>query len=259
MNRYFSNEKNTFLFLLCILFNGILPLAEPAFGSEAVGWTGRAINPSERSAYEDQKALEAYEKRNAEIDSRIKSDLMPSHNNAALLYYQAFLLFPDYKLDIYQKLGKVRRGVDEPDKQIRIFLGKCVPAMEICETASRIPQCIWGVLPENQLIDAFLRRKLHYLSLVLLADARTLAAGGKYSAALEQCLTVRRLARHLSDDPELYEYSESIEKSALITVRNILGIMPPNADILAWFQGQLALIQMTSPTLERTLHKYLKS
>ncbi len=259
MSRYFSNEKNALLFLLCIIISGLLTLAEPIFGSMPAGRTGRAMSPSERSAYEDRKALEAYEKRNAEIDSPTQNDLMPNHNNGALLYYQAFLLFPEYNLDIDAKLSKVHRGLEEPDKQVRIFLGKCLPAMEIYKTASRMPQCTWGVLPKNQRNMDTLRRKLVNLSYVILVDAQTLAADGKYSAALEQCLTVRRFARHLYDDPELYRYITTIDIMALSTARSILGIMPINADVLAWFQGQLALIQVKPIYLEKILQKYLKA
>jgi len=258
MSSYFSNEKNAFLFLVCIIFIGIFSTGEPIFGAEAVGRTGGAVSPSERSAYEDQKALDAYEKRNAEIDSQIQNNLMPSNNNAVLLYYQAFLLFPEYNLDIDMKLSKVSRGLEEPGRQVRTFLGKCLPAMEIYETASRMPQCIWGVLPKNQRNMDTLRQKSVNLSFVILVDARTLAADGKYSASLEQCLTVRRFARHLSEDPELCRYTMSIDRMALSTSRKILGVIPLNADVLAWFQGQLSLIQVTPLNLEKTFQIFLK-
>jgi len=258
MSRYFSNEKNALLILLCII-SVFLALAKPISGSMPAGRTGRVMSPSERSAYEDRKALEVYEKRNAGIDSQIQNNLMTSNNNAALLYYQAFLLFPEYNLDIDMKLSKVHRGLEEPDKQVRIFLGKCLPAMEIYETASRVLQCTWGVLPKNQPDMDTLRQKLVNLSFVILVDARTLAADGKYIAALEQCLTVRRLARHLTDDTDLYIHSMSIDRMALSTARSILGTMPLNADVLAWFQGQLSLIQVTPPNLKRTLQRYLKA
>ncbi len=98
MKSHFSNDKKSaFILLLWLIFNGIVPVAEPIFGSAPAGRTGHPSSSSERSAYEDEKALEAYEKRNAEIDSRIRDDVVPSHNNAALLYYQALLLTPELK------------------------------------------------------------------------------------------------------------------------------------------------------------------
>jgi len=235
-----------------------MPVAEPIFGSTPAGRTGRAISSSERSAYEDRKALEVYEKRNAEIDSRIQSDLMSSHNNAALLYYQAFMLLPDSDGAMKTKIYDVYGGA-EPDTQIRKFLGKCVPALELFKIASLIPQCTWAVWHEDQNCRVLLGRKLSDLSYIISVDASTLAADGHYLAALEQCLTLRRIAMHLCDDPELQLFSMSRDLQALRTIRRILCEMPLNANILTWLEGQFALIQVTPSTLERVLQGYLKA
>lgn len=260
MKGYFSNRKSIFLSLLWLIFSGNMSVAEPTVGSApAGGRMGNLLSPSERSAYVDQKALEAYEKRNAEITKNAVDLVQPTQTNAALLYYQALLLLPEPDPVLDLKLSKVRRGEEEPDRQVRTFLGRCLPAIEICETASRMPQCIWGVLPENHRNRTSLDLKLADLSVFLLADARTLAADGKYYAALEQCLTARRLARHLTEDPQLHGSSKWHDQLALTTVRSILGVMPPDADVLAWFKGPLASIQVTSPTLERTLQGYLQA
>ena len=259
MKSYCSTERSALLFLLCFIFSGIMLVAEPILGSAPAGRTGRPLSSSERSAYEDRKALEAYEKRNAEIDSRIRDDVMPSHNNAALLYYQAFLLTPE--LDNQAILDKIQDvyGGAEPDTQTRTFLGKCVPAFELFEIASLMTQCTWGVWSEAQNSRIFLDRKLRHLSIIISVDAYTLSADGHYRAALEQCLTLRRIARHVSKDPELILFSMGCDRRALRTIRRILGQMPPNADVLAWFQGQLAMFQEATTFLERTVQEYLEA
>ena len=69
MSHHFSNEKSAFFFLLCIIFIDILPAAEPNSGFVPGGRWGRPLSPSEITAYEKYKAtkaLEAYNKRNAE-------------------------------------------------------------------------------------------------------------------------------------------------------------------------------------------------
>ena len=258
MKSYFSTEKSAFLFLLCFVFGGIMPVAQPIFGSAPAGRTGRPPNPSEISAYEDQKALQAYKKRNAQIDSRKQDDAIPSDNNAALLYYQAFVQLPDANGAIKTKINDVYGGA-EPDTQTKIFLGKCLPALELFQVASLMPQCTWGVLSDEQKSRNFLGRKLNNLSFIISVDAATLAADGHYRAGLEQCLTLRRIARHLIEDPQLYLFSMGCDLPALRTIRRILGKMPPNTDVLTWFEGQLASIQVTSPTLERTLQKGLNA
>lgn len=258
MKTYCSTERSTLLFLLCFIFSGIMPVAEPIFGSGPAGRTGNPLSSSERSAYEDRKALEAYEKRNAEIDSRIRDDVMPSHNNAALLYYQALLLKPDHDQTVINKFYDVYGGVD-PDTQIRTFLGEWLPSMKVSEIASRIPQCTWGAWSESTIDLHFLNAKLRPLFYVIAADAITLAYDGHYRAGLEQCMTLRRIARHISHDSKLHFSSSAFDGIALRTIRLILGEMPLDADVLAWFQGQLAMFQEATTFLERTLQSYLEA
>jgi hypothetical protein len=84
---------------------------------------------------------------------------------------------------------------------------------------------------------------VYHLVVILLVDARTLAADGHYRAALEHCLTVRRLARHLGEDSKLNLLARNPDLMALGTVQHVLSVMPPDADILTWFRGQLALVK----------------
>ena len=68
------------IILLCLIVANVVIIGRyKSDNSEAVkkrpvpvGRYGRPISSSEMSAYEDRKALEAYEKRNAEIDSWIE-------------------------------------------------------------------------------------------------------------------------------------------------------------------------------------------
>lgn len=258
---YCSTEKSTLLFLLCFIFSGIVPLAQPIFGSGPAGRAGRPLSSSEMSAYEDykdRKALEVYEKRNAEIGSWIEENSIPDHKNAALLYYQALLLKPDHDQTIINKFYDVYGGL-EPDTQIKTYLGEWLPAMKMSEIASRIPQCTWGAWSESTIDLHFLNAKLRPLFYVIAVDAITLAYDGHYRAALERCMTLRRIARHLSHDSKLHFTSSAFDGIALRTISRILGEMPLDADILAWFQGQLAMFQEPTTFLERTLQHYLKA
>jgi hypothetical protein len=181
---------------------------------------------------------------------------MPQNpGNAALLYYQAFLLRPELneaiRYDFYPGA--------EPNRQSRIYLGRCLPVIEIVEIASRMPQCIWGVWPERQLSEVALRQAIGPLQNILLVDARTLAADGHYRVALERCLTVRRIARHLSEDPELYTYSKGSDSLALSMFQHVLGVMPPDADILTWFRGQLGVVKGAPPSFAKELQARIKT
>jgi len=105
------------------------------------------------------------------------SALPPDPNNAALLYYQAFLLRPepDYveeqlvyntrlkniydilcggkiEFDTYTKEQirelekKLKNDANEPNETIRKYMRKCRDTIEVAQTASKILKCDWGIL-----------------------------------------------------------------------------------------------------------------
>lgn len=194
------------------------------------------------AAVEDEAARKAYERRNTEIAPWVEDAAPPNPDNAALLYYQAFLLRPEPNMAINEKIHDMFFDA-EPDRQIRTYLGYCLPMIQMTEIASRIPQCTWGIWNGNG--PGFgvkdLRSQVNYLWHVLLVDARTLAADGHYPAALDRCLTVRRLARHLGEDPRLRSVAGTPDLMALRTIQHVLGVMPPDADTLTWLRGELVL------------------
>ena len=269
----FSLKRYRMIILLCLLivilsviFGVVVPVMRPPRGSPPA--TQRAVRPASPSKpyhYKDLRALEAYEKRNAEIDSWIEDDAIPDHNNAALLYYQALLLRPDHNPKIIDKFYDVFYGEAEPDTRIRILLGQWLPSMKVCEIASRMPQCTWGIWPEgvwpgeekNSWI--FLIHNIRRLCYIIAVDGMTLASEGHYRAALGRCMTIRRIARHLSHESQLHIVSGACEATALKTIHCILGDMPLDADILTWFQGRLETFQEAIPLHERILQNCLKT
>ncbi|MBC8468894.1 MAG: hypothetical protein H8D56_05435 [Planctomycetes bacterium] len=210
----------------------------------------------------ERRAFEAYEKRDTEVTPWTEETDTPNQDNAALLYYQAFLLRPFLDKTASQKIDDILRGA-ESDREIRTYLGHCLPVIQAAEIASRIPQCTWAIGyragPRFDWKDLY--SEVTNLQEILMLDARILAADGHYHAALERCLTLRRLARQLSDSniSGIMSFSWSVDTGALRTAKHILGVMPPNADIISWFRGQLALIQGVPMLLEKTLQANFKS
>ncbi|MHC4228619.1 MAG: hypothetical protein ACYSW0_14435, partial [Planctomycetota bacterium] len=216
--------------------------------------TARALVAARRRRY-----LGAYDKRNAEITPWVEDGAPPNPGNAALLYYQAFLLQQKPNAAIDAKFTEVFRGA-EPDIEVRIYLGRSLRVIELVELASRMPHCTWGLdlWRERRLSVRALHSEVSHLTSMLLADARALAADGRYHAALERCLTVRRLARHLSEDAKLDSISWGPDSSALRTVQHVLGLMPPDSDILAWLRGQLAVVHGRRLSYAETLQARVK-
>jgi len=203
----------------------------------------------------DQLAEEQYEKRGAEITLWIKDVALPSPDNAALLYYQAFLLRPEPNMSTFLQMDKVLKGA-EPNRQIKIYLGHCLKMIHIAELASQIPQCTWGIryFDGPGFNSSDLGMEVRRLSFILAVDARTLAADGHYRAAFDRCLTIRRLAAHFGNNtPFRYGASVGFDTIALHCIRDVLGSMPPDANTLTWLQGQLAFVRGTTCLPSRAL------
>lgn len=261
MNRFALNRNGVLHYLLLIplsvvaVFGGTKAEAPKPQIPEIV-----KLQRSVRASAKERRAEEAYEKRDTEIAPWVEDAAPPNPDNAALLYYQAFLLRPDLDMTTSRKIDDVIRGA-ESDRQVRTYLGHCLPTIEMAEIASRIPQCTWGVrhVPIPGFNKLFLSLSVHRLQNILLADATTLAADGHYRAALERCLTVRRFARHLDEDSKLNLLARNPYLMALRTVQHVLGVMPPDADILTWFRGQLAVVQVLPLSFVEKLQADFKS
>ena len=169
--------------------------------------------------------------------------LPPDPDNAALLYYQAFLLRPEPDAGASTSIDEVIRG-GEPDEKLREYLNlsDCRETIELAEAAAQLPYCNWGIRFSQ---GARLPQLVHIrpLKFLLYADARVLAMDGDYQTAFNRCLTIRRIAGHVGDDTMLnYVVSVDTDGSALRYIQNILGSMPPDAEILPWLRGRLAAV-----------------
>ena len=187
--------------------------------------------------------------------------LPPDPDNAALLYYQAFLLRPEPDDGTWWSINEVLRGAD-PNDTLREYLNlpDCRRTIEFAEAAAQLPQCNWGIR-YSQGIRAPLPQFLHFrsLSYLIYADARVLAADGDYRAALGRCLTTRRIAGHVGDDTLLfYLTSLSIDGLAHRCTQDILGLMPTDVEILTWLRSQLIIVRDFIPSLARTLEMDLE-
>lgn len=209
----------------------------------------------------DRRAEKKYKERDTKATPWMKDATLPNPDNAALLYYQAFLLRPEPNITTSLKIAEVLKGA-EPDRQIRIYLGHCLPMIRVAEVACQMPQCTWGMWygPEAGFGINSLGVETRHLSFILAVDARTLAADGHYPAALARCLTIRRLAWHIGDETLLaYLVSRQTNRMALSTIQHVLGVMPPDAGTLAWLRGQLAVGHGAPPSMGKVLQSDFES
>ncbi len=179
----------------------------------------------------------------------------PDPDNAALLYYQAFIVYPKPDDAIHDMLPKVARGELEPDAKVSEYVEGCRDAIGLALTASDIPNCNWGIKYSDgiRLNMAHLAQTRHMVHLIL-ADARTLADNGAFEAALDRCISLRKIAGHIGDQtPISLLVAWAICKRANECVRDILGEMPEDLKIMTWLKNELALTENIHLSLKNSM------
>ncbi len=92
------------------------------------------------------------------------------------------------------------------------------------------------------------------IAFLLEVDARTLAVDGEYRAALDRCLSIRRLAQHIADEATLgYLVSMPLHWRAIQCIQYVLSSMSPDRDTLMWLQSQISTVQGAPPSPGRAL------
>lgn len=166
----------------------------------------------------------------------------PSPDNAALVYYQAFLLHPGATSSgIPASISHaVFRDLDLP-QEVREYVRKHDGTIDLIRAASRIEHCDWGMdgLLKAQ-ASSLVTAQSRYAVFLVCSSARVLAVDGDYRSALADALVARRVATHLVKGSSLF-FAESISLDgwALQCIQCILGTMPPNEATLGVLEGEM--------------------
>ncbi len=183
--------------------------------------------------------------------------LSPDPDNAALLYYQAALSYPETDTATDLALGRVLRG-DDPNDKVREHLHKCRDTLRLMETGTQIPQCTWGILYSQGDNLLGILPRLRQLALLLEVDARVCAVDGDYRSALDKILSLRRFAAHTAEET-LVAYLSALQFDyCLRSIQRVLGVMPPDKDTLLWLQAQLGTVQGPLPSPGRAIERELE-
>ncbi len=167
----------------------------------------------------------------------------PDPDNAALLYYQAFISLPDLDKEARDHLAEVARGTVAPNEKTREYVEKCRGAIDFADAAKPLVVSNWG-FRYSQGFEAVMPylAQIRFLSYVLLADARVRAVDGDYRGALERCLQMRTFARHIGDDPLIaYLVGVAVQRLGYERMNDIVGMAAKDTELLRWLQYELAI------------------
>lgn len=173
-------------------------------------------------------------------------------DNAAVLYYKAFLMLQEPSEEVKKMMQQMREGKIKSNDQIKQHLQDNRNVMEFAEDAAETPHCDWGydisrglgvLMPEllNVRMTAFM----------FTAKAQILAEENDYKEALSKCLTIHKMARHVSDSMLIsYLVGASLNNLANHRIEDFLSIMPEDLQTLVWLKSQILSISVNAPSIK---------
>lgn len=166
----------------------------------------------------------------------------PDPDNAALLYYQAFISFPKSHDSMSALLKEVALGQTDPNEAVRDYVTQCAGVLKLTRAAAGIPSCTWGVR-YSQGYNAVMPHlsQIRSLCFLVLTEARILAADNNPRRALENCLVCKQMTRHVGDVTLVSVLvGVAINKAANQSLRDVLGNHPADEAQIVWLKQELA-------------------
>ena len=168
----------------------------------------------------------------------------PDPDNAALLYYQAYIAYEKSDDTMREMVSDLSRGKIEPNERIRKHIENCRGAINLAAAAAEVPNCNWG-LKYSDKFEMLLSHlaQTRKLAFIIGAEIRILAADGDYQKALDRCLTLHKISKHMGDETIIsFLVAMAINKMADNQIQYLLAEMPQDLKTLTWLKSQLAII-----------------
>ncbi|MBC8471402.1 MAG: hypothetical protein H8D56_18230 [Planctomycetes bacterium] len=181
----------------------------------------------------------------------------PDPDNAALLYYQAYIAYEKSDDTMQEMVSDLSRDKIEPNERIRKYIENCRGAINLAVAAAEVPNCNWGL----KYSDGFEMLLSHLaqtrkLAFIIGAETRILAADGDYQKALDRCLTLHKMSKHMGDETIISMLvAMSLSKVADNHIQYLLAETPQDLKTLTWLKSQLAIIE-SKPLSSRPTTKY---
>ena len=163
-------------------------------------------------------------------------------DNAALLYYQAFLLYekPDATMD--KMLSDFLDDKIRSNEVIEQYIEKNRRVIDFVVTAANTPNCDWGY-DYSQGLELMMPNlgQLRQVTYLIRAEAKLLGEQGDYKTALDRCLNMQKMGLHSADTTMIgYLVAMALSRRANNSIQDILANMPEDLQTLYWLKNQLA-------------------
>jgi len=179
----------------------------------------------------------------------------PDPDNAALLYYQAFLSCPKVDEPVDTQLRDFADGKIALNKEIEGYVESCRSAIKLAIVASEMRECDWGLRYSEgfSMILSHLAQ-IRTLGRILIADARILASRGEYAEALARCVTVLKITRHVGDKTLISTLvGWAVEGTTYRCIQDLLGQMPGDLKAMEQLRADLAALSKRPLSLKNSL------
>jgi len=176
-------------------------------------------------------------------------------DNAALLYYQAFLLYekPDDTMD--KMLSDFLDDKIKANEVIEQYIEKNRKVIDFIITAADTPSCDWGYDYSQGLELAMPNlAQLRQVTYLMQTEAKLLAEQADYRMALEHCLSMHKMALHSADSTIVgYLVAIAISGRANSTIQDILKDTAEDLQTLDWLRNQVDKISERFPQFETVI------
>jgi hypothetical protein len=172
-------------------------------------------------------------------------------DNAALLYYQACLLYekPDETMDkMLHDFLDDKIGANEVIEQ---HIEKNRKVIDFIIKAANIPNCDWGY-DYSQGFEMVMPNlgHLRQITFLIQTEVKLLAENGDYQNALDHCLSMHKMALHAADRAIIgYLVAIAISSRANSAIQDILKNTPEDSQVLNRLKKQLINIENRFPLL----------
>jgi hypothetical protein len=180
-------------------------------------------------------------------------------DNAAVLYYRAFLTYQKPEGAILNNLSAMIADGAAPSDETKKFLPSQTPIIRSMIVASNIQRCDWGYdYSEGFALLMPGLADMRNIARIVLADGLAAMHYGDTGTAADRCITTYRMAQHLKNELAIsHLMGIAIEALAKSAMQQILA-RPVGTDVLTLFRTELDKISLADVSLEHCLRMEMK-